>query len=322
MSYRRFFNRSLLPFAILCICATTPFYTHANAPSQESSKKSPSSSLKLISGSVEHPILSQPFTELLEYLEVPYEKDNLDSLMQALKVRFDRGSREIWEIPNKEIKDKATVFSLLEKVGVLSEVHPKHAHYDYAVVLGATCVRMQKRLAHLDRLYKSGVRFDRIILLSSERPLNPEIESKEQILKAAENVPALSYDGKGPLPTTEGEAFAFYLKHLSLDSELKKIPCTQASASMEEKAPNHLRPNTADSVWKWLKANPKPGSALVISNQPYVGYQGQVLQNLLPESFLVDTVGEKATPDYETMTVLNALYRWFQTEYEVLKERK
>ena len=58
-----------------------------------------------------------------------------------------------------------------------------------------------------------------------------------------------------------------------------------------------------------------PGNILAISNQPYVGYQNAVLQNLLPNTFGIETVGKSASPNIKITTALDTLARWLQQGY-------
>lgn len=45
------------------------------------------------------------------------------------------------------------------------------------------------------------------------------------------------------------------------------------------------------TVQRWLQENPKPGTCLVFSCQPYLNYQEQILKIVLPTTFTVEIVG-------------------------------
>ena len=51
------------------------------------------------------------------------------------------------------------------------------------------------------------------------------------------------------------------------------------------------RPNTTDTIIKWLEEKPLGKSILSISSNPYCGYQHGVLTQFLPKSWTIETIG-------------------------------
>jgi hypothetical protein len=67
------------------------------------------------------------------------------------------------------------------------------------------------------------------------------------------------------------------------------------------KKPNGSRPTTHDTVDAWIATNPKPGSCLSISSQPFVYYQEITMKNALEKhpDFGIEGVGfDYDDPDY------------------------
>ena len=83
---------------------------------------------------------------------------------------------------------------------------------------------------------------------------------------------------------------------------------------MIKTAKGERRPNTTDTIVDWISRSPKPGSCLVISNQPYVLYQGAVVRVVCPQ-FQVDTVGKAARPEgLKSVDVLDSIAKWLYGE--------
>ena len=75
------------------------------------------------------------------------------------------------------------------------------------------------------------------------------------------------------------------------------------------------RPNTEDTVEEFLKLKPKPGSYLVISNQPFILRQHSVMKSLLPRGFKIETVGYGVKSDSLNISlILDAFARLLYQE--------
>jgi hypothetical protein len=312
---RHFFSRSSLIFSLL---ATSVALSPLSARAEKSEIISSQPIKRLIRGTAKKPDFPKAFTDLLTYFQIPCDMEDIDSVYTALEARWSRGKKEIWELPTIEVSDKAYVWSLFKQLGVIDEAHPSQEQYEYGIILGATCACMKLRIAHLNSLYKQGVRFNQVVLKASDRPLNPSIEDEASIVKQIANTPKLSIPEGASLPTTEKEAMLFYLEHMELEPGLKQLPLVMISAGVNEKAKGSTRPGTIDPLKKWLHTNPKQGKTLLISNQPHVPYQGNLYQKLLPETFDIDCVGQACSEKFETMKILSAIYAWYCVEYYAL----
>ena len=73
------------------------------------------------------------------------------------------------------------------------------------------------------------------------------------------------------------------------------------------------RPDTAATVCDWRATDPKPGTVLAISTQPFVGYQHAVLKSLLPPEFVLETIGPE-TEIYPLALYLDNFAKWMLYE--------
>ncbi len=53
---------------------------------------------------------------------------------------------------------------------------PFYKMYDKALILGATTSRMQTRLDYLKQLWEDGIRFNELVWLTSDRPLDKRVD--------------------------------------------------------------------------------------------------------------------------------------------------
>jgi hypothetical protein len=185
---------------------------------------------------------------------------------------------------------RTAVLQFCSKEGFLDAVKPKHKTYEYAVVLGATVPRMQKRLAYLQKLYDSGVRFKQVVLLTGARPLDPAVETS-------------------PEGATEGEAMAYLWKSMELS---KKVPWKQVDTPMIAVANGReRRPSRADTLRAWRSTSPVPGPTLLITNQPYCPYEQAVAEHILCKGFKPEAVGAKAdVASLNGRVLLDNIARW------------
>lgn len=206
--------------------------------------------------------------------------------------------KERWEISDIHEDKRIAIIETFEQMGILDTLLPTKTHYNYVLVHGATLDRAQTRMFFLIDLYNHGIRFDAIIILSGKRLLTDD--EKKRLNYAAEN---------------EYEMVQVVWNQLDLPEGLKQLPTLFVDSPMKEKNGVILRPTTADTIITWLKSDPKPGSALTISNQPFCDYQDCVTRTYMPNSFEIETVGPAADQDEIRVSVLlDNLARWLYQE--------
>lgn len=220
--------------------------------------------------------------ELLNYFKVPY-KDSYSGIANAIqKAWLRKPGQERWNIRKVNAEDEQYVLSIFDQLGMLQEIKPRKNYYDYVLVLGSTLGGFKKRLNYLVTLFEEGIRFGVIYYLSGDRPLDPKVDNQD-ILKAMQRT-------NEQLPKNESEMVRFVVEHTNFSDSFSKIPVYYVKCPMKKEE----RPNTGDTILKWLDLQPQPGAALVISNQPYINYQDKVVRKYLENGFEVETVGSKS----------------------------
>jgi hypothetical protein len=198
--------------------------------------------------------------------------------------------------------------------------------YDYALLLGGLYQRVVYRLQYLIDLWNQGIRFKHIILLGSERPLNEGVEPLDSILDPDPTKISLRPGWIAPSAEkvkTEMDIMKIAYDQLDMPSDMRAIPAVFSNTPMQLMTDgSQRRPTTSDTIKTWLSTNPKPGSCLVISSQPHVGYQDAVVRTYLPTDFTVDTVGTASKTTVYTQKCgeyLDAIARWLYQEAELRK---
>lgn len=237
------------------------------------------------------------FKKLLDLTDI--KDGDLQSIVdQTQKEYLRKPGSERWDITDTDFKYHDEIRQLFDEMGYIKEVKPTQEDYDYIVLFGALAPRIQLRLQYLIKLLKNGIKANKIIVLGSERPAHKEFESTAKLSELF---------GR---EVSEEEIHTEYtiMKELVENSELKSMGIAIEYYS----APNHAdgtRANTADTVELWMTAQPKPGSVICISNQPYIWYQHEVARTLLPETFAIESCGEKISDSTNDGIILDTIAR-------------
>lgn len=226
--------------------------------------------------------VSSEIVQLLSLTGIEHD-GSLDSIIKETQASWLRKpGQERWDIVEQNWEQRAAIFNVFKKIGLLDEVKPKHLQYDYTLLMGALLSRVQTRLQSLIDVWNDGVRFNYIIILSGARPLIDE------------ELQAYQVSFSGTLPTTETEMMKSVYEQTAMPEEMRQIPLIIIDVPMLKNQDGTLRrPSTGDTVDLWLQSNPVPGSCLVVSNQPYILYQDSVTKCLLPDLFSVETFGQE-----------------------------
>jgi hypothetical protein len=162
---------------------------------------------------------------------------------------------------------------------------------------------MEKRFQYLKTLWEEGVRFKQIVWLTGDRMLDARIDALTERC------------------STEYEAARIIWQEANLPEAMRTLDVTFIKAPMKRVGLSLQRPNTQDTVIAWLQTNPKPGTALFVSNQPYCCYQNAIVKSSVPEEFSFDVVGPQMNPDLHSASaaiILDTLARWIYTETDRL----
>ena len=262
-------------------------------------------------------VMSEPLSELLRITNIECD-GTIDGVVVATQEKWLR-KRELWNIDPEWLEsEREKILPLIYDLGCVDEIRPLANHYDRVILFGATAPCVRLRLNHLSRLWGSGIRFEEIVLLGSERPLDTVVES-DDVLIAAEDNRRPGWKFSGELPKNEYEMMLFLLDQVNLPEGLKKVNLVKICSKMKQNnSGNLVRPITDDTVNDWLAMNTEPGSCLSISNQPYVGRQHSAICRLLPDSFEVETVGVAASERTTIGAYLDTIARWLYSQRKVL----
>ena len=205
---------------------------------------------------------------LLDKFEIARDEKLVENTQ---KLWCQRG-RERWEFEAKYEEMHGELEGVFREMGYLDEVRPSGMEYEYALVHGATLGRVQGRVGYLEGLLRGGVKVKEIVFLSGMRGL---LDGEKEVC------------GK----EWESEMVKWVYERSGLP---RNVPVVFINAKQKLVGEKLIRPTTSDTIIEWLKLNPHPGQCLAISNQPFVPYQDAVAKNVLPDNFVLETVGEKA----------------------------
>lgn len=296
-----------IPLTSLLLVALVIFFAHINKASDNECNRYAHPLLEK-----EHP--TPPLKKLFNLTNLP-EANNLNdivSLTQAAWIR--KPGLERWHLENspEDVKKMHEFTECFKALGLFDETPLTKKHYDYAIVLGATLSRVRTRLAHLIELHNKGITFDEVIFLGGQRPLDPAVgETIENLKSIPQNVPLKQKDNwqmPQAEPKTESDMMRLVYEQTELpfSSSVKLI-----DTPMQHNQDGSLRrPNTGDTFASWLNTKPTPGNCLVVSNQPYVGYQAAVARTYLPVSFSIETTGHAKYNDINVPVLLDTVARW------------
>lgn len=212
--------------------------------------------------------------------------------------------REKWELGELSADQRLYVLSWAQKNGIFSEWKPASMTYDKALVLGSSTHLMKKRLNYLAKLWTQGVRFDEIVWLTGDRPLDKRI------------------DGLTDRCSNESEAAYILWNETELPEEMRSLPVSFVAVPMKNEGGVVKRPNTEDTIIAWLDVCEEPCTALFISDQPFCGYQYAVIKSNMPDAFSFDVAGEGVDPSSHPAAAaitLDCVARWIYQENLIMR---
>ena len=279
-------------------------------------------------GGTPSPTLIKLFNTL--QLEHDHTVENLNKIAQEKFLR--KPGQERWHMEDKYGEERDKILSILKELKVLEEIRPSLKHYNFIVVHGATVEFMRKRLKFLDTLWSDGVRADKIVFLTGERPLDPQQESEDVLFNQSYSSIPFRAGWSRPLktPQTEAEGAKLAWDQVTSNNDLRQKDFQLISVPMIEEQGKMRRPPTADTVSAWLKEEPsllqdQPVKILAISNNPYIPYQDQTVRAIFKkkgvdiEKISLETVGPAAGQDDSIAAHLDNIARWLYTEVNAAK---
>lgn len=233
---------------------------------------------------------------LLDLMGVAHDY-SLNSIIRVTQERWLQPSKERWHFESNEEHRLHYIFPFLYNLGCVDAIFAQSSSvYDYALIFGGYYTRMQNRIAHLVQEWERGIRFRKIVLLTGERFLDPELEA-----------PLFNLSAKN----TETELMISLWNKIVPEGSLKNTPLTLVDTpGYRDKEGIWRRPTTKDTLLKWFSFSPNPGKCLFISSQPFIGYQNCVINTYLPTGFSAETVGAAKEKDLPLSVYLDNLARW------------
>lgn len=238
----------------------------------------------------------QPTRALLRLLDLCgiSHQGTLESILSAIQQAWYQRDLERWQFAGRFEEKKDTALEILKELGCIDRVIATRLHYLYGILLGGYTPRMLERVGLLGDEWRRGVRFDHLVVLIGERPLDPATEPLS------------------PLIQHETDMLLHLLKEADLPSELRKIPLKLVNVKMK----STKRPNTLDTIVAWLKDDPQPGTCLIFADQPLLGYFDAVFRTYLPSDFSIETIGGAADQQLLLAVFLDNLTRSLYQELE------
>lgn len=249
----------------------------------------------MVSSGMSYPnrIISQPLLELLEVTGVSHDGSYAAIMRETQKKWLRPAGKERWQIPDVDPEKREQIVELADQLGFIHPLRPQKKAYDYCLILGGTVGSMQTRLNYLIKLSEQGIRFKTIVFLTGQRPLDSAIEPV-----SAKN-------------QNESQAAHNLWEETALPHALRNCNQVFVDVPMFITESGTRRPTTKDTYIEWLALHPKPGSALIISNQPFCLYQHALAQSCLTDGFEVETVGEGAQKENQLgVVLLDSIAQW------------
>ena len=256
-----------------------------------------------------------PFIRLGELLGMPASAD-WQEYRREFMARWGRvPGQERWELKNVDLPPEihAQVMVQLEQLRLIQAWQPQHQAYDYGILPGATLPSMKSRLDWMAQLWRRGVRFHSLIVLTGQRPLTPAIDHFPEIMSSIAPGTRIDFSHPTIFPLHETEAARLLVHFYPFPEGMDKVPVVFIDSPRQWRGFNWERSHTGDTVDEWLKHNPTPGKTLVISNQPSAHYQEAVFLRELPSSFDVEMSAPPLSPDIPLSIVLDAVSVWIRT---------
>ena len=201
--------------------------------------------------------------------------------------------------PNFPPDQRLFVLKWATEQGLFAPWKPVSETYDKALILGATTSRMQMRLDYLEQLWNEGTRFNEIVWLTGDRPLDRRVDEPTDRCR------------------NESEAAHILWEETDLPEEMRSLPVVFVAVPMKVEGSSLKRPNTEDTIFAWLEFYPEPCKALFVSDQPFCGYQFAIVKAILPNAFLFDLVGQGVDPTAHPAAAaitLDSIARWIYQE--------
>ncbi len=268
----------------------------------------------------------------MAYTQLPEPLLNLQKIVRGTSVNswhqsltsFSQFARkpgqERWQLQTLKLSDtqKETIHKDLTELGFINAITPSCKKYKAAVITGGAVPRMILRIEYLTSLWQQGIRFEKVVLIAGQRPL----EDYDNISKA---ITSLQSQNKiAPLrltpentPCHEAEAQRLLYTLFKKPPDMEKLPVAAEDKPRrwDTTGQKWIRPGTGDTFNQLIEKNKDDDNFLIVTSQPYVFYMDAVYKNQLVSLSnppFIDVVGAEAPSSTRTVEYLNAVYEWLK----------
>ena len=260
-----------------------------------------------------HPVAAASDTQLIQFLSELLDELNirhtlnLESIIRATQQWRRKPGQERWEMVDLQLSEEKhqEVLDKLSKLNLVKEIKPESRHFEYALVLGATVPRMERRLMHLARLWQEGIRFNQLIFLVGQRKLTEGVDKVDHLISKSSNQTLLPSALK-----TETDGSKLVYQALEIPEAMRERPVLFVDSPDVWTGEEWRRANTRDTIEYWLKQSPVSGTTLVLSDQPHALYQLEVVRQALGNRFVPEVAAKEADTDTRIILYLDALALW------------
>lgn len=201
-------------------------------------------------------------------------------------------------------EEQNKVYKVFDDLGELKDVSPFIRKVDYVLIMGSTLESMRARIMFLNRLVREGnitlQPTTQIVFLSGDRPLLPS-GNATVLTSSALNPPREDWVVPEKIPENEVDLAPFLWKQLKLTPALLAYKPTYVNAPKKE---GTHRATTGDTVEAFAhNHSPTPGYVLIISENPFVTYQGLVTETLFLQNDLRGFTFEAVGPMHRVKDV-------------------
>lgn len=265
--------------------------------------------------------------------------ESLNTLLQEGWLR--KSNLEPWHLSDNilSVEKKKHITEALSEMHIYDEIYPtkidrQYRQYDCALLMGSSEPAVRIRLNYLLDLWKDGLRFDRLFVVTGYRQLEPELEPVTATLAALK------------IDTTE-EQMTRYVLTTTLIEKAKTDPAFQNFDQKVKiiytnafKKPQNARATANDTLMQWKNLyGATHKTILMVSNQPYTEYHTAVFAGILSHDFAdpiemlgttrthfkltngieVETIGDKCV-NQKIMVTLDNLARVFYQYLPLFKK--
>ena len=194
-----------------------------------------------------------------------------------------------------------------EALGFTLAKVPDEGLWNYAVITGGTLPRMKSMCLFLQQCITGGVVPEQLIMLASSRPRDSDADSSSSMLIPDDCA-------------TEADLAELLRQDFARNSDHGIAELWSSAVVVRT---DHPKAGFADTFRTWLQSSPRPGSLLVVSQQPFIRrLHVQASRLLQPTEFrkeYLEVIGDHLSENYrrrKSNVLLDAIAHWVQIQRE------